>query len=128
MNSAEIKRLGLPRDTRCGEIESITIMHSPPERFSEFGWYAVAVIKIVGREKIGVKDKRETEREKRIGANRVTARLTDIDIKNDSVKDSYGNTIDIGTRVESVTRVGERDGETGLIRYIEMWRPLVIVE
>ena len=84
--------------TQTGSVYSFTVVTDPPESFKEQAPYMLAWVKLDN------------------GAM-ITAQLTDVD-----------EPIEIGTRVEMVTRKLRTEGESGVIVYGYKFRPLVTVQ
>lgn len=79
-----------------GEVYTYTVLQEPPEGFEEFSPYIVALVKL---------DEGPL----------VLAQLTDV----------VGN-VEIGQRVEMVTRKLTTEGEKGMIVYGYKFRPLIV--
>ena len=93
--SPGVKRLVNASNAVQGEIYSYTLVQDPPESFLAQAPYHLALVRLESGEHI-------------------TAQLTDVE-----------NGIEIGQRVEMVTRKLTTDGARGIIVYGYKFRPLV---
>ena len=84
--------------TQTGSVYSFTVVTDPPESFKEQSPYMLAWVKLDN-------------------GSMITAQLTDVD-----------EPIEIGTRVEMVTRKLRTEGESGVIVYGYKFRPLITVQ
>ena len=82
--------------SQSGEVYSFAEVANPPSGFEDFAPYVLAIIKT---------DDGVT----------LTAQLTDVD----------ASTVYIGMRVEMVTRILKKNGDTGLIEYGFKFRPAI---
>lgn len=96
-----------------GNIYSYTIVFDAPEGFENLVPYVIAMVQLSE-------------------GMMVTARLTDVDVKYDTESDHIlvtspeGKLLEIGSRVEMVTRKISEDGPRGLIRYGYSFRPKLV--
>ena len=90
-----VKRLGNEAESLQGELYSFTVVQDPPEGFEAQAPYYLALVRVDG-------------------GNLITAQLTDVDAG-----------VNIGDRVEMVTRKLTTDGARGIIVYGYKFRPLV---
>lgn len=93
--SPSVTRLGNVSKSIHGEIYSFTLVQDPPEGFLAQAPYHLALVRLESGELI-------------------TAQLTDVE-----------NGIEIGQRVEMVTRKLTTDGARGIIIYGYKFRPLI---
>ena len=104
-----------------GEVWSYSTVYDPPEGFEEQAPYTVAIIKLDEGPFIVAQltDLDTSEEEKEIAVNGMVVNGENVKVKVRTIK----RIVEIGMRVEMVTRKLREDGERGMLVYSYKFRP-----